>query len=87
MTNIYKLALKKWGNNSQIMMAIEEMSELTKELSKSYRGKCNADQVREEMADVEIMLTQLKMIFGDIRFIKDKKLVRLAKTLKEFEEL
>lgn len=28
----YKVALRKWGVDAQVMMAVEEMSELTKEM-------------------------------------------------------
>jgi len=76
-------ALKKiidtYGNQSQIDIAIEEMSELTKALMKYRRmeaaGSGNmdvwADDVAEEMADVSIMLEQLKMIFKN-EFSVDK---------------
>lgn len=79
--NVYDEALKQWGEEAQLKMAIEEMSELTKEICKAFRGKENPDKVREEIADVEIMLTQLKKIYGDVRMIKDAKLARLAKML------
>ena len=45
-------------------MSIEEMSELTKELLKNRRGKENRSLIADEMADVYIMLEQLKFIFG-----------------------
>ena len=57
-------ALNYYGNRPQIDMAIEEMSELTKELLKNRRGKENRSQIADEMADVYIMLEQLKFIFG-----------------------
>lgn len=76
-------ALKKiidtYGNQSQIDIAIEEMSELTKALMKYRRMEAAgsetmdvwADGVAEEMADVSIMLEQLKMIFKN-EFSVDK---------------
>lgn len=42
----------------------KEMSELTKELLKNRRGKENRSDIAMEMADVYIMLEQLKFIFG-----------------------
>ena len=48
----------------QTMVAIEEMSELTKELVKQMRGRDNKDAIAEEMADVEIMMCQLRLMYG-----------------------
>lgn len=68
------------------MMAFEEMSELQKEICKNWRGADNVGQIAEEIADVEIVLAQLKMIYGiadDVRRYRESKLARLAKRLKE----
>lgn len=62
--NIMLDALEHYGNGPQVDMAIEEMSELTKELLKDRRGKENRSDIVMEMADVYIMLEQLKFIFG-----------------------
>lgn len=51
------------GASTEVDVAIEEMSELTKELCKHRRGQRNILHIAEEIADVEIMLEQLKMIF------------------------
>ena len=51
------------GARMEVDVAIEEMSELTKELCKHRRGEKNILHIAEEIADVEIMLEQLKMIF------------------------
>lgn len=83
---IYERALDRWGIRAQTMMAFEEMSELQKEICKNWRGADNADQIAEEIADVEIVLAQLKMIYGiadDVRRYRESKLARLAKRLKE----
>lgn len=81
---LYQEALKRWGEGSQSMMAIEEMSELTKELSKTLRFGISKtiENVTEEIADVEIMLAQLKAMYkiseDDIETCKKYKLKRLA---------
>ena len=62
--NIMLDALEYYGNGPQVDMAIEEMSELTKELLKDRRGKENRSDIAMEMTDVYIMLEQLKFIFG-----------------------
>ena len=89
---IMEAAIAKWGENAQIGMAIEEMSELTKALCKYARvaGHADADSdlmkltignILEEMADVSIMLSQMELIFGDPTDWEIRKLERLAKRI------
>jgi NTP pyrophosphatase (non-canonical NTP hydrolase) len=53
------------GSNKQLLIAVEELGELQKELLKKVnRGASNRQQIVEEFADVQIMLTQIKIIFG-----------------------
>ena len=61
---VYQAALRKWGADLQTMMAVEEMSELTKEICKIKRGKIDLDALADEIADVTIMLEQLRDIYG-----------------------
>ena len=88
--NIMLDALEHYGNNPQVDMAIEEMSELTKELLKNRRGKENRSDIAMEMADVYIMLEQLKFIFGidetELKVNAEFKLQRLNKRLGEVYE-
>lgn len=82
---VYERAVDRWGIKGQLLMVIEEMSELTKEICKSFRGKDNLDQIAEETADVIIMLEQLRMILGlddMIREHMEKKIKRLEERLK-----
>lgn len=81
-------AVETYGTESQVDMAIEEMSELTKALLKYRRAsKTNIGiaqahfDIQEEMADVEIMLDQLKILFGDPICERKKKLERLKERL------
>lgn len=54
-----------WGKTPQVLTAVEEMSELTKELLKDVnRKKDNREDIVEEFADVTIMLEQLKVIYN-----------------------
>ena len=58
---VLKRALETWGEQAQMMMVVEEMSELMKEILKNVnRKKDNIAEIIEETADVEIMLEQLK---------------------------
>lgn len=54
-TAICQLAVNVYGKTSQCTVCMEEMAELTKELSKNLRGQDNAAHIAEEIADVEIM--------------------------------
>ena len=88
--NVMLDALEHYGNNPQVDMAIEEMSELTKELLKNRRGKENRSDIAMEMTDVYIMLEQLKFIFGidetELKVNAEFKLQRLNKRLGEVYE-
>lgn len=74
---ILEAAIKKFGIRPQVIVAIEELSELQKELTKWLRGKRNPAGLMEEMADVSIMLNQLELIFGDPVEAEIAKLERL----------
>ena len=60
--SIEKMAIEKYGKELQTVVAIEELSELIKELTKNIRGKNNHDAIVEEIADVYIMLDQVMMM-------------------------
>ena len=82
----YEEAIQTYGKQNQIMVAIEEMSELTKELSKNYRGNGNVSAISEEIADVQITLAQLQMIFDnreEVGVFWRQKIQRLQKRLEE----
>lgn len=50
--------------DKQIVVAIEELSELQKELCKYLRGKSTIENIYEEVADVEIIVEQIKLFFN-----------------------
>ena len=58
----YKAALRKFGAEAQAIVTIEELSELQKEICKRFRGADNLGAIAEEIADVTIMLEQLRLI-------------------------
>ena len=60
---IYKQAIETYGEKAQKLMAIEEMSELTKEICKDFRGKLNREHLIEEIIDVIITIDQLIMMY------------------------
>lgn len=87
----YKLFLKTWGQDAQINMCIEEMSELTKALCKYFRKKdvgLTPEQIyniKEEIADVLNMAEQMREIFGyeEIEKIRDEKMARTLTRLND----
>lgn len=90
MTTIER-AIETYGKDMQLNVAIEELSELIKEICKSKRGNDNRDNIIEEMADCYIMLKQLEYIYdidyGDIITIRSNKIDRLAKRLEERSQI
>ena len=80
-------AIYTYGEDSQIWMAIEEMSELSNALAKYRRGRVTNEDVCEEIADVAIMIIQLSKIFGsdDVSNYFESKLDRLNKQLAKYE--
>jgi hypothetical protein len=84
---ILERAIETYGKDMQLNVAIEEFSELIKEICKHKRGEDNFYEIVEEMADCYIMLRQLEIIFGiersDINMNAKNKLNRLEKRLEE----
>lgn len=81
---VYIEAIKKYGEQAQEGVAQEECAELIQAISKKHRGMKH--NIAEEIADVEIMLEQLKIIndcFCDVESIKQEKVSRLEKRLEE----
>lgn len=82
-------AITKYGIVKQQAVAMEEMGELIQQIAKMIRGDGNIINLVEEMADVYIMLEEIKQIYT----ISDKeledemnfKLVRLNERMKEEE--
>lgn len=85
MRSLYDTAIKFFGETNQVNVAIEECSELIKALCKLRRGG-DLSSVFEEMADVEIMLEQLKIIFdcdNEVSVYRVKKLSRLKERIEK----
>ena len=81
----YKQAIKTYGKKAQKLMAIEEMSELTKEICKDFRGKLDREHLIEEIADVTITIDQMmlmyKISYFEIEQMRIKKMERLKERL------
>ena len=61
---VYEALLYKNGQQLQAIVAIEEMAEITKEITKALRGKLRREQLAEEVADAMIMLEQIGNMFN-----------------------
>ena len=93
MNEILQRAIDTYGADNQSPKAGEEMSELTKALLKiRFAKKAGVerdillDAISEEMADVEIMLEQLHMIYQNDKKVaeyRQKKIERLERRLKD----
>lgn len=76
--SVCQKAIYTYGAEHQQVKALEELGELSSAIARSIIG--GEHNVEEEIADVEIMLVQLRLMFTakDIDELKTKKLERLA---------
>ncbi len=83
--DVLREALDRWGFDSQRLIWIEEMGELVTALAKFGRNinGAVAEEVAEEIADVDICLTQMKLIpiFQAWKQFRRHKMRRLCKLL------
>lgn len=86
---VYDKAISHYGIKNQLVMVMEECSELSKECSKIYRaleagGTFGIDNLAEEIADVQIITGQIQRFFGLKDKVKEQrksKLKRLAERI------
>jgi|TARA_R100001530_G_scaffold122669_2_gene90383 uncharacterized protein Yka (UPF0111/DUF47 family) len=77
----YKKYKDKFGNQAQIIKAIEELAELQMALAKFMNRQGDVDNIIEEIADVEIMTAQLKMMFDCESQVKEWEVYKIEKML------
>lgn len=91
MKDVLNHAILKYGKDIQLDVAIEEMAELTKEIVKYKRGKNNHIELAEEIADVYIMLEQVKMACDitdhEVNIFIQQKIQRLKNKLSDENEI
>ena len=81
---IFDAAIFVFGENAQEEVAIEEMAELTQAITHKHRGR--EHNIPEEIADVEIILEQLKIInkcSSEVEEIRKAKIKRLEDKVDE----
>lgn len=84
-TKTYTNALLRYGQNTQCVVAIEELSECQKEICKILRGNGDLEHLAEEVADATICLEQVRLMFGlndRVCRIMDEKVQRLDDNLR-----
>lgn len=84
-------ALEHYGERAQVDMILEEMAELSKALLKLRRAqkfrepgqRLLMEDVAEEIADVQIVLDQMKLLFPGWETWMQKKLQRLEERIEK----
>ena len=90
---IMQTALDRWGINAQVGQTVEECAELIVALQK-YVNRTpqleSVDNILDEIADVEMMLAQMRLVFGidddTLRKRIEYKFEKLIQYLSEDEE-
>lgn len=81
-------AIDAYGNMAQLNVAVGEIGELLTLIGRRSQGRDTIDQWVDEVADVEIMLDQIKKIFmiqSKVTARIDFKINRLAERLRDAE--
>lgn len=86
--DLLQQAIDIWGEDTQVLMAVEECGELIAILAQYYRGRKTKGEVAEEIADVSIMMRQLRLIFGYqiVNEYEAGKIARLKRRLDRWRE-
>lgn len=82
---IYRRAEETYGLDYQLTVAVEELSELQKEVCKLARCEGNVMHLTEEIADVQIILAELMQYFhigvDEVSEVMIRKLARLEQRI------
>ena len=83
-------AVQQWGNEPQLSQATEELAELIVAINHYRRGRADAIEVAEEVADCYLMLEQIKIIAGitqaTMQKVQQAKLEKLNRRLNTSEK-
>ena len=82
---ILRAVIDRKGHKYQTYVAIEELSELQKELTKQLRGKGNHQHLIEEFTDVIICMSEIEQMYNlkqdELNAMYDAKIQRLKERL------
>lgn len=86
-SEIYRAALETFGEEAQTKMLFEEMGELMSAICKHARGRDKVAHIAEEIADVQIMLDQMAVLFGCEDEVERQKRYKLRRLEQRIEEV
>ena len=78
---ICNYALEKWGMTAQLDQMAEECAEYIVALNHYKRGRINESQLMDEIADVSIMVREMKIYFEHIELKEERKIRRLNRKI------
>ena len=79
MKSIYEKAIDHYGEDKQLIVSVEELAELVQALTKNIRGFDNLENISEEVADVEICLEYLYLIFNNESMVEEYRKAKLQR--------
>ncbi len=81
--SIYARAIESWGEQTQMRQLQEECAEAIAATNRYYRRTGSVDSLAEEIADVEIMCEQARLVVGTerVEHFRKLKLARLEDRL------
>lgn len=85
---VYTDAMNLWGADFQKSMFHEEVGEVLTAISHEKRGRCGNATVLEELADLQIMLNQLVILYGtdeEFKTVLNAKLTRLVERIERYK--
>lgn len=82
-TPTYQQALRRYSTGGQINKTIEECTELSLALQHYRDGRATVEEVVDELADVFIMVTQMRLLFDGVDERVNFKLNRLTERMNE----
>lgn len=88
---LFEQCIEEWGTEANIKQLLEEMGELIVAVCHYPRGKSTKEDIKEEMADVQLMLDICKGIYGidkkEFREEYNKKLKSVKERLKDLKNV
>ena len=82
---LYLKNIEAHGKETQLLKLFEEIAELEEAICKHEDGRDSVIHIAEEIADVQIMLEQMIIIYNNEEYVKGwrrDKLERIAESLK-----
>lgn len=86
---VLKRAIRSYGQEAQMAVVQEECAELIVAISHFLRRRVDDKVVIEEIADVQVMVNQMKIMFGAeaVQKVYEEKVLRLSGRLDKEEDI